>query len=88
MAARVIESRALQAQRSANRFTLELCTETAPLCAALLASPAAAHHQAALQLLQEMLARWGDYMRGTLRRVGGLVWQRQAACTPCLQEAR
>ena len=66
MAARVLDSRVLQS-RCPDRFSIELCAEAAPLCRSLLASPAAVHQQAALGLLDAVLGRWGDYMRGALR---------------------
>ena len=53
--------------RCPDRFTIELCAEAAPLCHSLLASPAAVHHQAARGMLDAMLGRWGDSMRGALR---------------------
>lgn len=66
VAARVLDSRVLQA-RCPDRFTIELCAEAAPLCHSLLASGVAVHQQAALGLLDAMLGRWGDYVRGALR---------------------
>ena len=64
--ARVIESGALQAHRNADRFSIELCAEAAALCGALLASSAAVHQQAALQLLESILSRWGEYVWSVL----------------------
>ncbi|PRW32885.1 katanin p80 WD40 repeat-containing subunit B1 [Chlorella sorokiniana] len=65
VASRVLASRVLQTP-CPDRFTIELCAEAAPLCCTLLASPAAVHQQAALGLLDAVLGRWGDYMRGAL----------------------
>lgn len=65
--ARVLDSGALH-RRSPDRFTPELCAAAAPLLRALLAPPACmAHHQAALAVLDAVLERWGDYVRGALR---------------------
>ncbi len=64
MAAKVIESGAIQRQR--DRFTIDACAACLPLAGALLASGAASHAQAALLLLDAILGRWGTYMHDLL----------------------
>ncbi|KAL4422687.1 hypothetical protein ABPG75_008884 [Micractinium tetrahymenae] len=62
--ANVVSSHALQ--RHPDRFSLELCSEAAPLARQLLGSACAWHHQAALQLLDAILGRWGGYLHDVL----------------------
>lgn len=57
-------SRALQ--RHPDRFSLELCSEAALLTGQLLGSASSWHQQAALQLLDATLGRWGSYVHDVL----------------------
>lgn len=67
MAAKVIESKALQ-RLNPDRFTPELCAAAAPLLRAMLEPPTTPlQQQAALQLLDAILARWGAYVQSALR---------------------
>lgn len=70
MAAKVIESGAVQRQR--DRFTIDACAASLPLAGMLLASGTPLHAQAALVLLDAILGRWGSYMHDLLGWVAGV----------------
>ena len=75
----MLRNRAFQSLVASSHFSLEVCTEFVPLINLLLSPAAEAvaagggaafptpHHQAALQLLEAVLARWGGYLRDVLR---------------------
>lgn len=70
----VLRNRAFQSLVASSLFSLEVCTEFVPLINLLLPAAAVggaayptAHHQAALQLLEAVMTRWGGYLRDVLR---------------------